>query len=69
MRNFHKVAREEIPTLLIPKAMVKIILVQVKIPLTTDIKDKISNKVQENYQILVLKLYNNQVMILKQKRL
>ena len=43
MRNFHKVAREEIPTLLILKAMVKIILVQVKIPLTTDIKDKISN--------------------------
>ena len=43
MKNFHKVAREEIPTLLIPKAMVKIIFVQIKIPLTTDIKDKISN--------------------------
>lgn len=69
MRSFRKTVREEIHTLLILKTMVKIILAPVRVQLTTDIKGKIFNQVQGNYQILVLKLFNNKVVILKQKRL
>jgi hypothetical protein len=69
MKSLLRAGNEEILILLIPKALVKIILTLAKILLKTDIKDKIFNWVQENYQILVLKLYNNQVMNLKQKRL
>ena len=43
MKSFHKVVSEEIPTLLILKATVKIILARVKMLLTTDIKGKIFN--------------------------
>jgi len=68
MKSLLKVGKEEILILLIPKALVKIILTLAKILLKTDINDKIFNWVQENYQILVLKSYNNQVMNLKQKR-
>ena len=68
MKSLLRVGKEEILVLLIPKALVKIILTLAKILLKTDINDKIFNWVQENYQILVLKSYNNQVMNLKQKR-
>jgi len=68
MKSLLKVGKEEILILLIPKVLVKIILTLAKILLKTDINDKIFNWVQENYQILVLKSYNNQVMNLKQKR-
>jgi hypothetical protein len=43
MKSFHKVVSEEILTLIIHKAMVKIILAQFKVHLITDIKDKIFN--------------------------
>ena len=43
MKSFHKVDLEEIPSLLIPRILVKIILAQIKVLLTTDIKDKIFN--------------------------
>jgi len=68
MKSLLRAGKEEILILLIPKALVKIILTLAKILLKTDINDKIFNWVQENYQILVLKSYNNQVMNLKQKR-
>lgn len=68
MKSLLRAGKEEILILLILKALVKIILTLAKILLKTDINDKIFNWVQENYQILVLKSYNNQVMNLKQKR-
>lgn len=68
MKSLLRVGKEEILILLILKALVKIILTLAKILLKTDINDKIFNWVQENYQIPVLKSYNNQVMNLKQKR-
>jgi len=68
MKSLLRAGKEEILILLILKALVKIILTPAKILLKTDINDKIFNWVQENYQILVLKSYNNQVMNLKQKR-
>jgi len=68
MKSLLKAGKEEILILLIPKVLVKIILTLAKILLKTDINDKIFNWVQENYQILVLKSYNNQVMNLKQKK-
>lgn len=43
MKSFNKVAYEEIPILLIPKAIVKIIFPLIKVLLTIDIKDKIFN--------------------------
>ena len=69
MKSLHQAGSEVIHILLILKTLVKIILTQAKILLKIDIKDKIFNQVRENYRILVLKLYNNQAMNLKQKRL